>query len=186
MPGYTIEDKLEIAACHLLPRQAAQHGLQQVRADPDTLRLISKIVLSTAVHCYCAVVEQHTSEPGVRGLERRLAALCRSLAVRQAEAGAGAEAEVRLDQELVEEVLGPGRQRMGPGGRLGLPGVAVGLQYCQQFCSVQGVQVGLAWTGLGGELMVVEASLVPGSLAVSTTGNLGPVMAESAQLAIAW
>ena len=46
--------------------------------------------------------------------------------------------------------------------------------------------MGLAWTGLGGERMVVEASLVPGSLAVSTTGNLGPVMAESAQLAIAW
>ena len=80
-------------------------------------------------------------------MERRLAALCRSLAVRQAEAGTGAEAEVRLDQELVEEVLGPGRQRMGPGGRLGLPGVAVGLQYCQQFYQCKVCRWG--WPGLG-------------------------------------
>lgn len=52
MSGYTVEDKLEIAECHLLPRQAAQHGLQQVRADPDTLRLISKNVLCVSV-VYC-------------------------------------------------------------------------------------------------------------------------------------
>lgn len=178
VPGYTQEEKVEIAHRHLIPNQLEQHGLtpQQLHIPQDTTQLI---------------ISRYTREAGVRSLERKIGAICRAVAVRVAEGhrvaktkeaaapedltkqgdkAAPPEMPIVIDGLALKDILGPPLFEMEVSERLTLPGVALGL----------------AWTPLGGEIMFVEASRTEGEGQLTLTGQLGDVMKESAHLAISW
>ncbi|MDP7295483.1 MAG: endopeptidase La [Vicinamibacterales bacterium] len=115
-----------------------------------------------------AVIRGYTREAGVRNLEREIGALCRKVARQRAE---GVETPVALSPDVVAEMLGaPKFHDEEVADRTKDPGVAVGL----------------AWTPAGGEVLFVEATLMPGGGALTLTGQLGDVMKESAQTALSW
>ncbi len=114
------------------------------------------------------VIRGYTREAGVRNLEREIGSICRKLARRQAE---GQAVEVTVTPELVGELLGAPRfldEEMKD--RTKDPGVAIGL----------------AWTPVGGDVLFVEASRMPGASQLTITGQLGDVMKESARIALSW
>jgi len=112
-----------------------------------------------------AVIEGSTREAGVRSLERAIGALLRHAAMRIAE---GATAHITIDAADVATILGAPRFDNEVKLRTSVPGVATGL----------------AWTPVGGDILFVEASLVPGKGQLILTGQLGDVMKESAQAAV--
>ena len=112
LPGYTEEDKLEIARRHLLPRQLAQHGLTE-RAPQITDAAIR------------AVIRNYTHEAGLRNLERELGKIARKLARRVVELGG--ESAATLDAGDLHGLLGPAHFEPEVAGRLQIPGVSVGL-----------------------------------------------------------
>ena len=111
LPGYTEEDKLEIARRHLLPRQLAEHGLAD-RAPEITDDAMS------------AVIRNYTREAGLRNLERELGKIARKLARRVVEGGGG---PVRVDAADLHGLLGPAHFEPEVAGRVQIPGVSVGL-----------------------------------------------------------
>ncbi|MBM4334935.1 MAG: endopeptidase La [Deltaproteobacteria bacterium] len=112
LPGYTEEDKLEIARRHLLPRQLAQHGLTEraPRISDEAIR---------------AVIRNYTHEAGLRNLERELGKVARKLARRIVEAGDASAAT--LEAGDLHGLLGPARFEPEVAGRVQIPGVSVGL-----------------------------------------------------------
>uniref|UniRef100_A0A9J7WWY8 Lon protease homolog 2, peroxisomal n=1 Tax=Cyprinus carpio carpio TaxID=630221 RepID=A0A9J7WWY8_CYPCA len=181
VPGYTQEEKVEIAHRHLIPHQLEQHGLtpQQLQIPQDTTK---------------DIISKYTREAGVRSLERKIGAICRAVAVKVAEGHKEGKASLYLSDQNTEnkeedsgiasppempividhialkDILGPPVFEMEVSERLTLPGVAIGL----------------AWTPMGGEIMFVEASRMEGDGQLTLTGQLGDVMKESAHLAISW
>ncbi len=115
-----------------------------------------------------ALIDAYTREAGVRGLERAVASVCRDMAVRLAE-GKTVQ-DVHVDSELVRELMGPPRYRPELPDRQLAPGVAVGL----------------GASGAGGELLIVEATRMPGKGGVRITGNLGPILTEAAHTAVSF
>ena len=114
------------------------------------------------------MVAEHTREAGVRGLDRVVATICRKAALRVA---SGAEMKVVVHAADVPSFLGPSHQPPSTAERIDRPGVATGL----------------AWTPVGGDILFVEASLVPSREGrVILTGSLGDVMRESAQAAVSY
>jgi ATP-dependent Lon protease len=113
------------------------------------------------------VVHDYTSEAGLRNLERELANLLRRTAKRIAE---GADPPRAIGPEQVRELLGPERFESEQVTRIEQPGAALGL----------------AWTPAGGEVLMVETSIMPGSKQLILTGQLGDVMRESAQAALSY
>ncbi len=111
------------------------------------------------------VVREYTREAGVRNLERRIGAVCRNVAMRIAE---GTAERVRVDAEEVRKILGPRQVESEVAMRTSVPGVATGL----------------AWTPVGGDILFVEATRVPGSGKLILTGQLGDIMRESGQAAL--
>jgi ATP-dependent Lon protease len=111
------------------------------------------------------VIDSYTREAGVRGLEREIGAVCRHAAVRLAE---GEDIHLKATRELVEKVLGPPKHIPDLAERQSAPGVATGL----------------AWTPVGGDVLFIEATKMPGRGAVVITGNLKSVMQESASAAV--
>jgi ATP-dependent Lon protease len=111
------------------------------------------------------VIGDYTREAGVRALERELGRLLRRAAVRVA---AGESSTIRLGAEEVAQILGPPRFENEVGMRTSVPGVATGL----------------AWTPVGGDILFIEATRVPGRGQLILTGQLGDVMRESAQAAM--
>jgi ATP-dependent Lon protease len=115
-----------------------------------------------------AIVRSYTREAGVRNLEREIGSVCRKIARRRAE---GDEASVVITPALVEEFLGaPRHLDEALADRTQDPGVAIGL----------------AWTPVGGEVLLVEASRMAGGSQLTLTGSLGDVMKESARIALSW
>jgi ATP-dependent Lon protease len=112
-----------------------------------------------------AVIRGYTREAGCRNLERMLGALCRNVAMRIAEGGT---ARVRIDAGDLHAILGAKRFEEEVAMRTSVPGVATGL----------------AWTPVGGDILFVEATRVPGKGRLILTGQLGDVMKESAQAAL--
>ncbi len=153
LSGYTTLEKLAIAQNHLLPKQIAEHGMEKGLLD------VEEAAISEVIHHY-------TREAGVRNLERELAALCRSAAVKIAE---GAE-HIQIKQGDVNDLLGPPRHTHDAAERA--PEV--------------GVITGLAWTPVGGDIMFIEARRYPGKGEVRLTGQMGDVMKESATAAVSW
>ena len=157
LPGYTEDEKVEIARRHLSPKQAGEHGLEldrDIMFTEPALRLL---------------VRSYTREAGVRSLEREIAALCRKVARRRAE---GDLAPVTVDPELVTALLGTPRFFLE--------------EEIAERTRAPGVAVGLAWTPTGGDVLFVEASRMPGGKSLTLTGQLGDVMKESAQAAVSW
>jgi ATP-dependent Lon protease len=114
LPGYTEEDKVEIARKFLVPRQREANGVADVGLElpDDTLR---------------GVIRSYTREAGVRNLERELGALCRKVALRVAEGEA--TGPMRIEPSALPELLGPVRFEPELAERAGTPGVAVGLAW---------------------------------------------------------
>ncbi len=152
LPGYTQDEKLEIARRYLVRRQRSANGLKddQVAVDDNALR---------------ALIDGYTREAGVRNLEREIGALMRNAAMRVSE---GSVDHVTISAEDVEKILGAPRFESEVKLRTSVPGVATGL----------------AWTPVGGDILFIEASLVPGKGNLILTGQLGDVMKESAQAAV--
>jgi ATP-dependent Lon protease len=153
--GYTRSDKISIAEQFLVPKQLREHGLteDQIVFEREGIE---------------ALIDEYTREAGVRGLEREIAAVCRSVAVRLAD-GVHVQSEHVL-REYVEGVLGTPKYRPELAERKLLPGVATGL--------------GAGATG--GELLFIEATRMPGKGQIHFTGNLRPVMKESAATAVSY
>ena len=154
LPGYTEEDKLQIAKQYLLPRQIKENGLlpEQIHISDQT---ITKII------------SEYTLEAGLRNLERKLAALCRKVARRVAEEEPG---PFKITAGNLHRFLGVPEFIPEPGREEGEIGVATGL----------------AWTEAGGDVLYIEARIMPGKGSLSLTGQLGEVMKESAQAAISF
>ena len=152
LPGYTEEEKREIAGRYLVRRQQEASGVADDRAEitDDALRV---------------VIEDYTREAGVRNLEREIGNLLRHAAMRIAE---GATERIRIDGADVPAILGPQRFENEVAMRTSVPGVSTGL----------------AWTPVGGDILFIEATRVPGSGKLILTGQLGDVMKESAQAAL--
>jgi ATP-dependent Lon protease len=114
------------------------------------------------------VIRGYTREAGVRNLEREIGAICRKIARRRAE---GNTAKVKVSPELVQTLLGAPRFQD---------------EEMEERTKNPGVAIGLAWTPVGGEVLVVEASRMAGTGALTLTGQLGDVMKESARAALSW
>jgi ATP-dependent Lon protease len=154
LAGYTEDEKLGIAKRYLVPKQLEAHGLSKSRlALPDA-------ILRT-------VIREYTREAGVRGLERRIADLCRKAATQIAKGNAE---KIRVNDALLREWLGPRRFSGQVRKRTSDPGVATGLAY----------------TAVGGDVLFIEATAYPGKGKLTITGQLGEVMQESAQAALSW
>ena len=152
LPGYTEEEKMQIARRYLVARQTESNGLTEAQVDigDDTLRRI---------------IHEYTREAGVRNLEREIGAVLRSAAMRIAE---GQSLHVSVSPDDLDGILGSARFESEVALRTGLPGVATGL----------------AWTPVGGDILFIEATRVPGSGKLMLTGQLGEVMKESGQAAM--
>jgi ATP-dependent Lon protease len=152
LPGYTEEEKLEIARRYLVKRQLESNGLkaEQVSMTDAAIR---------------ALIHDYTREAGVRNLEREIGAALRSAAMKIAE---GKAESVLIDAADLHAIIGASRFENELAQRTAMPGVATGL----------------AWTPVGGDILFIEATRVPGSGKLILTGQLGDVMKESAQAAL--
>jgi ATP-dependent Lon protease len=112
-----------------------------------------------------AIIRDYTREAGVRNLEREIGSVLRSIAIRVAE---GTAQHVRIEPDDLKEILGASRFEGEVAMRTSIPGVATGL----------------AWTPVGGDILFIEATRVPGGGRLILTGQLGEVMKESAQAAL--
>ena len=156
LAGYSEEEKLHIARKYLLPRQMSEHGL-----PPGSME-ITDAGLRT-------LIAEYTREAGVRNLERQLGAIARKVAARLATGGVVEPASTVVDTEQVDDYLGPARFKKEMAFRTSRPGVATGL----------------AWTEAGGDVLFIEATLLPGgNQNIILTGQLGNVMQESARAAL--
>ena len=157
LPGYTEEEKIEIAKRHLLPRQISENGLR-----PDELDLPDPALAK--------LIGEYTREAGLRNLEREVASLCRKVARRLVEREGEVETPVKIGPDALTEFLGPPQFIRELAERADRPGVAIGL----------------AWTQAGGDILFIEATKMPGRGKLIITGRLGEVMKESAQAALSW
>ena len=154
LAGYTFEEKQKIARLHLVPKQLKEHGL-----SADHIEIGDEALLT--------LITSYTREAGVRSLERRIADICRAVAV---EVAAGKTDKQTITPDRVKEVLGPEAFYSEVAERTEVPGVATGL----------------AWTAVGGDLLFIEATKMAGKGGLTLTGQLGDVMKESAQAALSY
>jgi endopeptidase La len=158
LSGYTEEEKVHIARRYLLPRQMSEHGL------PGDVMEITDAALRV-------IIAEYTREAGVRNVERQLGTISRKVAARIATQPPGAPAieKTTIDRDQVDDYLGPARFKKEVAFRLSRPGVATGV----------------AWTETGGDVLFIEATLLPGgNQNIILTGQLGNVMQESARAAL--
>jgi ATP-dependent Lon protease len=161
LSGYTEDEKLHIARRYLIPRQLDEHGLTEelVAFEEGAVRRL---------------INEYTREAGVRSLERQIAAVARKIASRVVAAasdgdGARAPGSVVVRADDLPDYLGQPRFQREISFRVSRPGVATGV----------------AWTEAGGDVLFVEASLLPGGHhGLILTGQLGNVMQESARAAV--
>src|SRR6266850_2019015 len=154
IPGYTEDEKVEIAKRHLLPKQIKSHGLKEHEWS------ITDAALRDLIRYY-------TREAGVRNLERELANLARK-AVKAIVSGKAITIEVTA--ENLGEYGGVRKFRYGE----------------MEDVDQVGVVTGLAWTDVGGELLTIEAAIMPGKGKMTVTGNLRDVMKESISAAASY
>ena len=154
LSGYTEEEKLNIAKRYLVPKQRTANGLK----DEE---------LTIADSALRDVIRYYTREAGVRSLEREIAKVCRKV-TRELVLGKSKTASITVSAKNLEKYLGVRRYRYG---------------VAEQKNQV-GQVTGLAWTEVGGELLTIEAVIVPGKGKLTITGKLGDVMQESIQAAM--
>ena len=156
LSSYLETEKRHIARQFLIPRQLEEHGLK-----PENLRVSENALME--------IIRGYTREAGVRNLEREIAALCRKTAIRLVEEN-DLERTVQVSTQSLPSLLGVKKYRHEE--REAEPQV--------------GVCAGLAYNQRGGEILLVETSLMSGSGQVVTTGQLGEVMQESAKAALSY
>jgi ATP-dependent Lon protease len=157
LSGYTPDEKRHIARRHLLPRRLKDHGL------PDGSLGVSDAALD-------AIVRDYTREPGVRQLDRLVMKICRSAALAVARAKDEKPAGLDVTPADLDRLLGKPRYFSDVAERTAVPGVATGL----------------AWTPVGGDILFIETSRMPGKGGLEITGQLGDVMKESARAALTY
>jgi len=156
LSGYTLEEKVHIAKRYLVPRQIAENGLTGGQ-------------IAFADPALRAIADEYTREAGVRNLEREVGTVCRKVAREVAEAKRKKK-KVNVSAKRARELLGRRRYFAESRRRTSDPGVATGL----------------AWTPVGGDVLFIEATSMPGSGKLTITGQLGDVMRESAQAALSF
>lgn len=156
LSGYTEEEKLNIASEFLLPKQLEANGFK-----PDEIVLNEKAILD--------IIRRYTREAGVRSLERTIASICRKVA-RERLKNKEPRKKYRITPQAVERFLGVAKYRFG---------------LAEERDEI-GLATGMAWTEVGGELLQIEATIMPGSGKLTITGKLGDVMQESAQAALSY
>ncbi|MEY2720908.1 MAG: hypothetical protein RL597_353 [Pseudomonadota bacterium] len=154
LPGYTEDEKMNIAKKYLLPKQMKNNGLKD-----GELKVDEKVLLD--------IIRYYTREAGVRSLEREIAKICRK-AVRELLTNKGKAKSVTVTSKSLEKFLGVQRFRFGKAEEENRIGQVTGL----------------AWTEVGGELLTIEAATVQGKGKLQHTGQLGEVMQESIQAAM--
>lgn len=156
--GYELEEKLQIATRHLIPKQAEEVGLnaKQVKIPAATLK---------------SLIASYTSESGVRGLDKQINQLMRKVAYKVAKGDLQPDESITIDKDELKDYLGKEKYK---------PEKYEGNKY-------YGLVTGLAWTAVGGTTLAVESGVntinTAGGGKISVTGNLGNVMKESVQLA---
>jgi ATP-dependent Lon protease len=156
LSGYTEREKISIAQGYLIPRQIKENGLRPSEVV-FTREALEKINRS------------YTREAGVRNLEREIGSVCRKVVTTIAE---GKAEIVDVTPEKVQEYLGR-------------PKFYASEEIIER-TSIPGVATGLAWTPVGGEILFVEATSMPGSKGFQITGSIGNVMQESARAALSY
>ena len=154
VPGYTEQEKLNIAKNFLMPKQLKEHHVKD-----NSVSVVDDAILE--------LIRYYTKEAGVRNLEREIASLIRKSVKRLLEKEDSQEQSIVVDAELTKEYLGPRKFR-------------VGSVYDNEEV---GVATGLAWTPYGGDLLQIEVALFEGNGKLMVTGHLGDVMQESAKIA---
>ncbi|KAF9585033.1 hypothetical protein BGW38_004192 [Lunasporangiospora selenospora] len=180
LPGYTYAEKLAIATNHLLPKQIRQHGLSE-----EDIQVTEDALLKVATG--------FTRESGVRQLEREIGAIVRAKAVQYAEIQeqhtttdvvAVVDSKAKEDPNVskpkeyqplvtladVEDILGQDKYINEVTERLAVPGVVTGMAY----------------NDVGGGILFIEVSQMPGKGHLQLTGSLGDVIKESAHIALSW
>ncbi|MCO1333292.1 endopeptidase La [Microbulbifer sp. OS29] len=153
IPGYTEDEKLNIAQRYLVPKQRKANGLKEneLELSDDSIR---------------DIVRYYTREAGVRGVDREIAKICRKVVTEHVRNPSEQKAVIQPEQ--LEELLGVRKFDFGRA----------------EDEDKIGIVTGLAWTEVGGELLNIEASAVPGKGRMIKTGSLGDVMQESIQAAL--
>ncbi len=154
IPGYTEEEKLEIAKKYLVPRQLKDNGLKakHIAFEDEALK---------------ELIAKYTREAGLRNLEREIGTVCRKVARKIAE---GHKRQLKITTATLATYLG----------------AAKFLRDEEMDKNEVGVVNGLAWTSVGGEVLHIEATTMAGKGGLSLTGQLGDVMKESVQAALAY
>ncbi|MEI8043076.1 MAG: endopeptidase La [Verrucomicrobiota bacterium] len=156
LPSYTESEKLQIARRYLVPRQLEEHGLSKLEVK------IPDATLRRVIHDY-------TREAGVRQLDREIAALARK-----------ATRRIISNGEVAKPLV------MAPDGLREYLGAARFVSESAETIKEYGIATGLAWTPVGGEILFIEATRMPGKGSLLLTGSLGDVMKESAQTAVSF
>jgi ATP-dependent Lon protease len=154
--GYTPEEKVKIARKHLVPKRLEDHSI-----DADQLHITDEAL--------ARIVSDYTREAGVRQLNREITKLCRSVALEVVRAK-NDDVMVKVDVDDLPDYLGKKRYFSEVAARTAIPGVATGL----------------AWTPVGGDILFIETSKMPGKGNLKITGQLGDVMTESAHAALTY
>jgi ATP-dependent Lon protease len=154
--GYTEEEKLHIATGFLLPKQLEANGFK-----PGEITIGEPAILE--------IIRRYTREAGVRSLERTIAKVCRKVA-RERLKNKEPRRKYQIAPEDIEGYLGVAKYRFG---------------LAEERDEV-GLATGMAWTEVGGELLQIEATVLPGSGKLTITGKLGDVMQESARAALSY
>lgn len=156
LSGYTDSEKFEIARRYLIPRQLRENSLR-----PEEIEFTPKALTT--------IIRHYTREAGVRNLEREIGSICRKVATKITE---GKITRQVVEENIVREFLGRPKY--------------LGTEEIQRRTEIPGVATGLAWTPVGGDVLFIEATIMPGSKGFITTGSVGKVMQESAQAALSY
>ena len=156
LPGYIEDEKLNIAKQYLIPKQLERNGLEE-----EEVKLSDKSILD--------IVRHYTREAGVRGLERQIAKIFRKSVKERVLADPNKiKSSINITPKNLEKYCGVPKFKFGEA----------------DVEDIVGKVAGLAWTEVGGELLTIESSYVPGKGQVIKTGSLGDVMQESIQAAL--
>jgi ATP-dependent Lon protease len=149
--GYTMQEKVEIAKGYIIKKQLEDHGLTE-----DHLEIEDGAIRH--------LIEGYTREGGVRSLQREVGSVFRRIAKEVAMLPEGSKYIKRtITKEMVEDIRGPIRFTNDVAERTSVPGVVTGM----------------AWTAVGGDILFIEATMMPGTGKLKLSGNLGDVMKES-------
>jgi len=156
LPGYLEDEKVKIAKYFLIPKQMERHGIKDKNITFSDGAVIE-------------IIRRYTREAGVRNLEREIASVCRKVAKKLVE-GKNLEKKITVTKASIPTYLGVPKFRHGE----------------KEENAQVGLATGLAWTELGGELLMIEVAIMDGTGKIEITGKIGEVMQESAKAALSY